>query len=297
MRVVGLWAVLAALLAALTGPADVPGGPAASPGQVMDPGGPGRMTGPQDPAADRRRADAVIREHPEIWTGAEVVGSGRALVVALPGGADPADLARRADRASAVVARLAGPVRPLVLAPATTAQAAVLAAPADLTGLAAVAGAGRVIVEPVSFARLSPVGRDVVLAHELTHVATGASADGRTPTWLVEGFADYAGYLGAGVPVPAAAAELAAEVRAGRVPAALPGREDFAAGAPRAAQAYEEAWLACRYVAGRFGERALVTLYRESMRGDAGAALTRATGMGTAQFTAAWRAYVRTELS
>ncbi|WP_248959405.1 hypothetical protein [Sphaerisporangium perillae] len=293
MRVVWLWAVLAGLLAALTGPV----------------------------ATDdlRRRADALIGEHPEIWAGARIIPGERSLLVVAataradavtPGRGDPspeaagapgplglADLARRADRASLIVARVAGPVRPLILVPATTEQAAALAAPAAVGGLAAVAAADHVIVEPRSFARLTGTGRDVVLAHELTHVAMGAAMDGRTPKWLVEGFADYVGYLHAGLPVARAAAELAEEVRAGAPPEALPGPGAFAAGSARLAQAYEEAWLACRYVAGRFGERALVTLYRESRRGDPDTALTRTLGMSEEEFTAAWREYVRRQLA
>ncbi|MEV7970584.1 hypothetical protein AB0O34_32035 [Sphaerisporangium sp. NPDC088356] len=277
MRVVWLWAALAGLLAALTGP---PGA-----------GGPLSL------------AHSVLREHPEIWSGAEVVQGERSVVIGRvgsaggPGLAGLSDLARRADRAALTVAGVAGPVRPLILVPATTEQAARLAAPAAVSGLAAVAGTDRVIIEPRSFARLTGAGRDVVLAHELTHVATGAAADGRTPKWLIEGFADYVGYLGTGIPVASAAAELGAEVRAGRVPGSLPGSASFAAGSARLAQAYEEAWLACRYVAGRFGERALVTLYRESMRSDPRTALGRALGMTTEEFTAAWREYVRRELA
>jgi hypothetical protein len=323
MRVVWLLGTLAGLLAGLTGP------PAAADGPL-------------------ERARAVIREHPEIWSGARVVEGRRSLVIGLPDGAaaalpaalpgtrlaarpgtgraagqhagpsaaaqpaglaepaepaELADLARRADRASLVVARVAGqvrpgmPSRPLVLVPATTEQAAVLAAPASVSGLAAVAGTDRVIIEPRSFSLLTATGRDVVLAHELTHVATAAATDGRTPKWLIEGFADYVGYLDSGIPVASAAAELAADVRAGRPPAGLPGPEAFATGSAGPAQAYEEAWLACRYVAGRFGERALVTLYRESMRTGEPTALVRVLGMTTERFTAAWREYVRSALS
>ncbi|WP_214413728.1 hypothetical protein [Sphaerisporangium fuscum] len=293
MRAVSLWAVLAGLLAALTGP---PGGRPPAPAG----------TGTDDL---RRRADAVVRHDPDIWAGAREARGRRSLVIGGPR-ADPrdlADIARRADRASGIVAGVAGAVRspgpaetflhPLILVPATTGQAARLAAPTAVNGLAAVAGTDRVVVEPGSFARLSATGRDVVLAHELTHLATGAATDGRTPKWLVEGFADYVGYLRAGVPVPVAAAELAAEVRAGRPPRALPGRDAFAPGSARPAQAYEEAWLACRYVADRFGEPALVSLYRETMREGAPAAFARVLGTTEARFTDGWRAYVRKSLS
>ncbi|HEY9522111.1 MAG TPA: hypothetical protein VIR33_02635, partial [Thermopolyspora sp.] len=120
---------------------------------------------------------------------------------------------------------------------------------------------------------------------ELTHVATHAAISD-LPTWLVEGFADYVAYRDSGIPVRTAAAELAADVRAGRLPAALPTRRDFHDD-ERRVRAYEEAWLACRYIAARFGEEALVRLYRRE----------RALGMSVAEFTAAWREYVRGELA
>ncbi|MEU9885484.1 hypothetical protein [Sphaerisporangium sp. NPDC051011] len=308
MRVVWLGTVLAGLLAALTVPPSPSVPPPAPPfvSPHLPPAPPGMsaatpLTAPTVPPTPPA-PDAVTGEHPEIWGHARVVRGTRSLVIgtATASEADLADLARRADRASLVVARVAGPVRPLVLVPATTAQAATLAAPASVDGLAAVAATDRVIIEPGSFARLSDAGRDVVLAHELTHVATGAATDARTPKWLVEGFADYVGYLRSGIPVREAAAELAAEVRAGRTPSALPGPDDFAPGSPRLAQAYEEAWLACRYVAARYGEPALVALYREFRRGDradAAGALPRALGVPAGRFTGAWRAYVKAELS
>jgi hypothetical protein len=124
-----------------------------------------------------------------------------------------------------------------------------------------------------------------VLTHELTHVATRAAASD-LPAWLIEGFADYVGYRDSAIPVRRAAAELAAEVRAGRLPAALPARADFDDDRRRVL-AYEEAWLACRFIAARFGEERLVRLYRREV----------ALGMTTAAFTVAWREYVRGELT
>ncbi|GAA3421382.1 hypothetical protein GCM10018952_67820 [Streptosporangium vulgare] len=72
-------------------------------------------------------------------------------------------------------------------------------------------------------------------------------------------------------------------------PPGSPGPADFAPGAPRLAQAYEEAWLACRFVAERFGEKALVRLYGS----DVGSTL----GLPVAEFTGAWRDYLRKELT
>ncbi|MFB9530984.1 hypothetical protein [Nonomuraea roseola] len=204
------------------------------------------------------------------------------------------DLAARADAAGRTVsAVLRRPVRPVVVVPASTGEAAALAGTGSLEGLAALASRGRVIVVPGAFARLTPVGRDVVLAHELTHVAAGTH--GR-PVWLREGFADYVGYLGSGLEVGVAAAELAEEVGSGRTSARLPADGDFTPGAPRLAQVYQESWLACRLIAGRYGERALVDLYDRAAGRDLAEAL-RPLGLSVPTLTGLWREYVRDELT
>jgi hypothetical protein len=212
-------------------------------------------------------------------------------------GSEPflAEIAEVADAASTAVREVWGAAPGMIVVPADGAQAARVAGSGPLTGFAAVATADRVVVVPGGFARLSATGRRVVLAHELTHVATGAARTTHLPMWLVEGFADYVGYRDAGLPAPVVAAELAAEVRAGSVPERLPARPEFRAGAVRLAQAYEEAWLACRYVVARFGEKSLVRLYRDALRGDIVAALG-ALGLTAAELTSAWRSYLREEL-
>ncbi|GAA3195092.1 hypothetical protein GCM10010486_75730 [Nonomuraea roseoviolacea subsp. carminata] len=232
----------------------------------------------------------------EPWPGeTRTVRGARSLV--LGHRAAPAllrDLARRADAAGArVSAVLRTPVRPLVLVPDSSAEAARLARVAGVEGLAALADGGRVIVVPETFGRLTDVGRDVVLAHELTHVAAGT---GGLPPWLYEGFADYVAYRDAGLAVPVAAAELAAEVRAGRTPRRLPGAADFAPGSSRLAAVYQEAWLACRFIAEWRGEQTLVRLYRDARTRGAARALA-AAGLPTARLTAGWRAYVREKLA
>ena len=204
------------------------------------------------------------------------------------------DLARRADVAGRrVTAVLRRPVSPVVLVPASAAEAAVLAGTGSLEGLAAVADGGRVIVVPEFFARLTPTGRDVVLTHELTHVAAGT---GGLPVWLREGFADYVAYREAGLAVSVAAAELAAEVRAGRPPERLPGAADFAPGGDGLARAYQAAWLACRFLAARCGEETLVRLYREARTGGVERALA-SLGLSIGTLTERWRSYVRDQLA
>ncbi|MGV9305355.1 hypothetical protein ACWDLG_18425 [Nonomuraea sp. NPDC003727] len=204
------------------------------------------------------------------------------------------DLATRADVAALTVsAVLRRAVRPRVVVPRTTAEAAALAGTGPVVGLAALASAGQVIVLPGAFARLTPVGRDVVLTHELTHVAAGT--EGR-PVWLREGFADYVGYLRSGLATRVAAAELAAEARAGRLPGALPADAAFAPGTPRLAQVYQESWLACRLIAARYGERALADLYQRAAGMRLGQAL-EPLGLSVRALVAHWREYVRNELT
>ncbi|HKC29564.1 MAG TPA: hypothetical protein VKB75_16230, partial [Jatrophihabitans sp.] len=159
----------------------------------------------------------------------------------------------------------------------------------------------RLIVNPDALARLSAVGRQIVIRHEVTHIADAAATTDASPQWLVEGFAEYVANQNTGQPVRVAASELAADVRRGRVPAALPAPGDFATGG-QAAQAYEGAWLACRLVAQRAGQAALVQLYRSvgASSQDASTALDdalrRILHEGTAQFTRQWRAYLIAQL-
>ncbi|MGP3954892.1 hypothetical protein ACTWPT_02750 [Nonomuraea sp. 3N208] len=235
----------------------------------------------------------------DLWRDGVLLARGtRSLVVGHHTPASTLDeLARRADTAGRRVSDVLGrPVRPLVVVPQSAPETAGLAGVERVDGLAAVADRGRVIVVPEVFARLNPIGKDVVLAHELTHVVAGT---GNLPVWLYEGFADYVGYRDAGLPVRTAAAELGDEVRAGRVPSELPGPAAFAADGRdpvRLARAYQEAWLACRFLADRFGEENLVRFYRDAQAAGVDRALA-SLGLSVATLTARWRAYVRDQLA
>ncbi|MGW0803085.1 hypothetical protein [Nonomuraea sp. NPDC002799] len=238
----------------------------------------------------------------ELWSEGQVVAHGvYSVVVGHHVAPVPVDelheMARRADTAGQRVSAVLGRrVRPVVVVPASTGEAAALARVPRVDGLAAVADGGRVIVVPEFFARLNSTGKDVVLTHELTHVAAGTE---RLPIWLYEGFADYVAYRDAGLPVKIAAAELTAEVRAGRLPSALPGPAAFAVDGRdpiRLARAYQEAWLACRFLADRFSERTLVRLYRDAQAAGVDQALAP-LGLSVATLTARWRDYVRDRLA
>jgi hypothetical protein len=246
-----------------------------------------------------------------IWDGGPLtVAKGRAsLVIGDATGLE--GIAKRLDAAVPVVTSVVGEgwaQRVVALVPADAGLASALAGPGqsldEIAALATVApsagrgrGEDRVIVSPGTFGRLNTLGRDVVLTHELTHVATGGARDRRTPLWLIEGFADYVGYLHVKIGVRAAAGELRREVAAGRVPAALPAAADFAGGSPRLSQSYQEAWLACRMVADRYGEATLVRLYRAAGRVPEATALRDVLGLTRDRFTALWRDYVKKELA
>lgn len=212
--------------------------------------------------------------------------------------------------------------RAVVIIPRTQAELEALVGEEDLEQIAAVATAestrqadgstdgpvgDRVLVNPTNFSKLGPLGRRVVLTHELTHVATRVYTTQGVPSWLVEGFADYVGYLGSGVPVKVAASELAEDLEAGKTPRALPGDDDFDANSPALAQAYEQGWLAARLIADKVGPAGLAALYvaigEQSGKPGAdpavvvSAALRATLKLDLAGFTSAWRRYVRHQLT
>lgn len=166
----------------------------------------------------------------------------------------------------------------------------------------AVLGA-RIVLNPGNLTRLDAAGRQLVVQHELTHIASRAQTSDQMPTWLIEGFADYVGNLTSDRGPPSIASELAAEVRAGRVPTALPTSADFDGANARLPQIYEESWLACRLIAADIGQHGLVTFYRTvaaAARTDPSTAATgafsRLLHLTVPAFTARWRSYLQSEL-
>ncbi|MFI8485275.1 hypothetical protein [Streptomyces rubrogriseus] len=165
------------------------------------------------------------------------------------------------------------------------------------------APADRIIVNPDAYGLLGSLGKQVVLTHETTHVATRADTTSATPLWLSEGYADWVGYRGSGRTAAQAAPELADAVAEGRVPARLPTDEDFGftADADALARAYEGGWLACRMIAEQWDEDRLDAFYRsvgthDDRAGAVEAALHEVLGTTPDDFTARWRAYLRTRL-
>lgn len=165
------------------------------------------------------------------------------------------------------------------------------------------APADRIIVNPDAYALLGPLGKQVVLTHEATHVATRAHTNAATPLWLSEGYADWIGYLGTGRTAAEAAPELSRAVTEGQVPQHLPTDKDFgfSGDAMKLAQAYEGGWMACRLIAQRWGLERLGRFYRavgehRQRAGSVEGAMRDVLGTTSEKFTVQWRDYLRAQL-
>ena len=140
--------------------------------------------------------------------------------------------------------------------------AAVTVGDVDATTGSGAGGADRIVVNAAAFAGFGPMGRRVVLTHEVTHVATRADSPVAPPLWLQEGFADYLAYRGTGLSRGVIAGDVLALVRAGRTPTHLPDEADFDPTRARIAPAYAGAWLALDLIARDGGVARVVAFYR-----------------------------------
>ena len=226
-------------------------------------------------------------------------------------------LAAAADAAIPAVTRVWGrdwSMRVAVLVPATAAELDALVGSHTSTDVEAVAVTDgldpvsrqpfgqRLVIVPGALGRLSAVGQQIVVRHEVTHLASAASTAESTPRWLVEGLAEYVGELASPQSTHTIAGELRKEISAGYVPPALPEDSEFTATTTRLPQVYQESWLACRLIAARAGMSGLVRFYR--LVGTALAPPEQALAAAFAQvlhetqaaFVAQWRDYLRAEL-
>ncbi|MFJ8633554.1 hypothetical protein [Streptomyces sp. NPDC093568] len=257
----------------------------------------------------------------QLWDQGEVsvVRGADSLVL---GVGQPADRLRRyarlADHAVPAVSQAWGPDwarHVVVLVPdSLTGMAGLLGAPASSyrgiaavttgeTGAPATAPADRIILNPDAYGVLGETGKQVVLTHETTHVATRAHTTAATPLWLSEGYADWIGYLGSGRSASEAAPELHRAVSDGETPLGLPSDADFgfAGDATRLARAYEGGWMACRMIADHWGEVRLAEFYRavgahERRAGAVEGALKDVLGTSLEEFTGQWRQYLLAQL-
>jgi hypothetical protein len=224
-------------------------------------------------------------------------------LLAVAGGAPgryPALVKRARSQVQRVLPSWNGPL--LVEVPRTRQQldAAVRADPGQYDNIAAVTTSAdgslapgapvRVFVNPSVFDKLKQRGAQVVMSHEATHVATGATFVSM-PTWLLEGFADFVALDGAGVPVDVAAGQILKRIRKEGLPKTLPTTSDLDPTATGLGATYEESWLACRFLAAEFGTDRLVRFYREVSNGaSAPDAFRSVLGLSQPEFVGRWRA-------
>ncbi len=212
----------------------------------------------------------------------------------------PALVERARQQVRTVLPSWNGPL--IVEVPRTREQldAAVRAEPGQYDNIAAVTTSAdgslasgapvRVFVNPSVFDKLKQRGAQVVMSHEATHVATGATFVSM-PTWLLEGFADFVALDGVGVPVDVAAGQILKRIRTEGLPTTLPTSSDLDPTANGLGATYEEAWLACRFLAAEFGTDRLVRFYREVSDGTSPKDAFRSElGISQQEFVRRWRA-------
>jgi hypothetical protein len=160
----------------------------------------------------------------------------------------------------------------------------------------------RVVLSPMGVRSLSVASLRVVLRHEITHLAARADTVDDSPTWLLEGFADYVGYRDSGVTLAEGAPDLAERVRRDGPPAGLPEDRAFRSGGSDFDLAYQQSWSIARYVADTYGEQALIAMYRKLAAAGAASAtetdgmLREVLGVDRAGLVAGWQAYLRESL-
>jgi hypothetical protein len=152
-----------------------------------------------------------------------------------------------------------------------------------------------VVLNPDQLVTLNKLGREAVLAHEITHAITGVGVV-EMPMWLAEGFADYVGVEVAGVPSRIAARAARKDVLQNGLPSEFPGNLAFGRTSFRAVEvAYQQSRLAVGAMVEAFGEPAVLRMYDrvvahpEDLAGSVRAEL----GVGLAEVKRLWRAELR----
>jgi hypothetical protein len=149
-------------------------------------------------------------------------------------------------------------------------------------------GPVHVFVNPDVTDGLRRVGAQVVMSHELVHVATDAVRKPVEP-WLLEGFADYVALRGTRLPDRVTLGRAIESAGRNGVPDALPTAAEFDTRARDLQARYEEAWLACRIVAERLGQRGLVEAYERAASGASIEGVLEGAGLSGRSLMSGWR--------
>lgn len=208
-------------------------------------------------------------------------------------------LTRRAS--TSVAATLGQPVRVVVEVPASAADLdRTLGADegqyAAIAAVTAPVGKDRgprtpvhVFVNPEVLGGLSQHGAQLVMTHEVAHLATDA-VHAQSPLWLLEGYADHVALRGTPLPLTRTAGQIGARVRKDGVPKALPAATEFGAHAAHLGAVYEGAWRVVEVLVAARGEATMHALYRRTAAGEpVDTALRALYGFGEEELTRRWQ--------
>jgi hypothetical protein len=160
----------------------------------------------------------------------------------------------------------------------------------------------RVVLSPSGVRALSVASLRIVLRHEITHLAARADTVDGSPTWLLEGFADYVGYRDSGVTLAEGAPDLAKRVRQDGPPSALPEDRAFRSSGSELDLAYQQSWSLARYIADQYGEQTLIAVYRKLAgigpvsASETDRMLREVLGVDRAALVAGWQSYLKETL-
>lgn len=231
-----------------------------------------------------------------------VVSTPQALVLVEGSSGDADEVARRVSRGIDVVHRVLPDWEPRVVVEVPASAAALNrslgVAPGTYDSIAGVTATAdgstrrnapvHVYVNPDVTAGLRRAGAQVVMSHELVHVATDAAISPVEP-WLLEGFADYVALREVRLPDEITLGQAIELARRDGPPDQLPGPAEFDTRAENLQAVYEQAWLACRIIAERLGDRGLVLVHDAASSGEPmGQALGQA-GLAVPELTQTWR--------
>ena len=196
--------------------------------------------------------------------------------------------------------------RPVVIVPRTQADmAAVIGTSEQIAGQITAVAIGyfeadlthgdRVVINPAAWREIGAEGRQIVMTHEVTHLATRA-ATGTVPTWMAEGFADYVAYQAVDFSQAEIVENLLDLVRDGEGPRELPEDRDFDPAYGVVETAYEEGLLVVQMIAERYGEQELVELYQAMADEDdpVGEDIRAILGISSDKLVGDWRDYMQT---
>ncbi|AKU17144.1 hypothetical protein VV02_16920 [Luteipulveratus mongoliensis] len=184
------------------------------------------------------------------------------------------------------------PVR-LVVAGSGTEFAEITGRPADGGVPAVTLADSRVVLHPKLWTSTTAAGRQVVLTHELTHVALGQGRLRGVPLWVIEGSAELTAYRASSLSTAQAAPTLSSQIRRGLVPTGPPSDAELrVTGGQTQPGAYQNAHAWCAFLVQRKGIRVFTDFVRRADAGDRGA-FEKAYGVTPAALSKPYQAWLR----